>query len=152
MIWGMTFKSRGNNKRAKLIFLLIAILFLPSCNPSRPPGVTVTKVIDGDTIKVIYKGRKESVRILGIDTPEAVLNPKAERDAERTGRDLKTIISITRSIVKRGKAVKLEFDVQLRDKYGRLLAYVWLPDGRMLNEIIVAEGYINTIYDLYKRC
>lgn len=37
--------------------------------------------------------------------------------------------------------VRLEFDMQPRDRYGRLLAYVWLPDGRMLNEVLLEEGY-----------
>jgi len=37
--------------------------------------------------------------------------------------------------------VRLEFDVQQKDRYGRLLAYVYLPDGRMLNEVLLEEGY-----------
>jgi micrococcal nuclease len=45
--------------------------------------------------------------------------------------------------VKRGDAVQLEYDQQQRDKFQRLLAFVWLSDGRMLNETIVCEGYGN---------
>ncbi|RME11542.1 MAG: thermonuclease, partial [Aquificota bacterium] len=41
----------------------------------------------------------------------------------------------------KGETVYLEFDVQKTDRYGRLLAYVWLSDGRMLNEVLVKEGY-----------
>jgi endonuclease YncB( thermonuclease family) len=47
--------------------------------------------------------------------------------------------------VKRGDAVQLEYDQQPRDKYQRLLAFIWLSDGRMLNETIVCEGYGNAL-------
>ena len=46
----------------------------------------------------------------------------------------------TKSLVG-GKSVRIEFDVEKRDRYGRLLAYVYLPDGRMLNAELVKEGY-----------
>ncbi len=50
-----------------------------------------------------------------------------------------------KTLVKPGDQVKLEFDVEKRDRYERLLAYVYLSDGRMLNEIIVKEGYANLL-------
>jgi len=51
----------------------------------------------------------------------------------------------TKSLVKKGDKVKIEFDVQKRDKYGRLLGYVYLPGGRMLNEEIVKAGYVSLL-------
>lgn len=64
------------------------------------------------------------------------------------GKDLKTIISMgkestkfVRSLVKPGDRVRIEFDVEKRDQYGRLLGYVYLFAGRMLNEEIVRAGY-----------
>ena len=104
----------------------------------------VTRVIDGDTIDLRKIGR---VRLLGIDTPESRINPKLERDAKRTGEDINTIIKmgkkateVTRSLVL-GKKVKVEFDVEKKDRYGRWLAYIYLPDERMLNAELVKEGY-----------
>ena len=105
-------------------------------------------VVDGDTIVVVQGGRKEKVRLIGIDTPESRENSKAFRDAERKGSDISVIISqgkkatsFLRGIIKKGDSVSLEFDVVERDKYGRLLAYVYLGDGRLLNELIVKSGF-----------
>jgi micrococcal nuclease len=104
----------------------------------------VTRVIDGDTIELRKIGR---VRLLGIDTPESRINPKLERDAKRTGKDINAIIKmgkkateVTRSLVV-GKKVRVEFDVEKKDKYGRWLAYIYLPDGKMLNAELIREGY-----------
>jgi len=86
--------------------------------------------------------------LIGIDTPETRRNDKAYRDAERSNRDIETIIKLgkqssqyTKSLVPVGSYVKLELDVQTHDRYGRLLAYVNLPDGEMLNALLVKEGY-----------
>ncbi|MCX8060755.1 MAG: thermonuclease family protein, partial [Aquificaceae bacterium] len=69
-------------------------------------------------------------------------------DVERTGRSMEEIVKMgkeakrfTQSLLPAGGKVYLEFDVQKTDRYGRLLAYVWLSDGRMLNEVIIKEGY-----------
>ena len=107
----------------------------------------VLKVIDGDTLLVLVNGRKERVRLIGIDTPESSFNRKARRDVQRfkvspeemieAGRRAKEFV---KSLLKPGTKVKLELDVQVRDKYGRLLAYVYLPDGRMLNLLLVERG------------
>ena len=107
-------------------------------------NILVIRVIDGDTIEL---QDKERVRLIGIDTPEARYNKKLQRDVSRTGKDYETIIAMgekatkfTRSLLE-GKRVRLEFDIEKRDRYGRLLAYVYLPDGRMLNAEIVKYGY-----------
>ncbi len=106
--------------------------------------LTVQRVIDGDTLKL---SNGEKVRLIGIDTPESSSNPKLYRDAKRTGQDVETIkgfgkraTEFTRQLVE-GKQVRLEFDVQQRDKYGRLLAYVYLEDGTFINAEIIKEGY-----------
>ncbi|MGH7889222.1 MAG: thermonuclease family protein, partial [Thermodesulfobacteriota bacterium] len=53
----------------------------------------------------------------------------------------KRATSFVKSRIKIGTKVKLQFDVQKQDHYGRTLAYIYLPDGAMLNELIVREGY-----------
>ena len=104
----------------------------------------VSRVIDGDTI-VLNDG--ERVRLIGIDTPESRYSKKLQRDSGHTGKDYQTIIAMgkkatefTRRIADK-KRVTLEFDIEKRDRYGRLLAYVYLPDGKMLNAEILRQGY-----------
>ncbi len=58
---------------------------------------TVIRVVDGDTLKVRYWEKEESIRLIGIDTPESRVNKKAKRDAERSGQDIRTITTIGKS-------------------------------------------------------
>ena len=98
-----------------------------------PPTVRVVAVVDGDTLDVAWDGRRERVRLLGVDTPETVderrpvgcYGPEA---AAFTARRLQ------------GRTVRLEFDRQRRDRFGRLLAYVDV-DGRRFNDELLAGGY-----------
>lgn len=109
----------------------------------------VTKVFDGDTFEVEISGKKEKVRMLGIDTPEKYDSEKLNRDSERTKKDLETIRrlgSLASDYTVRligGKKVKLvpETKGDQIDKYGRLLRYVYLVDGTFVNKKIVEEGY-----------
>ncbi|MDF2548799.1 MAG: hypothetical protein K0R93_3697 [Anaerosolibacter sp.] len=94
----------------------------------------ITKIVDGDTIEIDYNGTKERVRLIGVDTPESV-HPDATRNSEYG-----KVASEFSNKQLDGKTVTLEFDVQERDKYGRLLAYVYV-DGIMYNKILVSEGY-----------
>ncbi len=55
---------------------------------------TVTRIVDGDTLKIRYWGKEESIRLIGIDTPESRVNKKAKRDAKRSGQDIKTITAM----------------------------------------------------------
>lgn len=105
--------------------------------------------MDGDTLKCeMENGNEENIRLIGIDSPESIITSKAYRDSEKTGDSIKTIKEMGEkskafviSKVTVGDIIKLEMDVQERDKYGRTLAYVYLKAGTMLNEIIVKEGY-----------
>lgn len=97
---------------------------------------TVTKVTDGDTIHIRMDGQDETVRLIGINTPETV-DPR--RSVECFGKEASEAM---KSFVE-GKIVRLEYDdsQSLRDTYGRILAYVYLEDGQMVNRKMVAEGY-----------
>ncbi|MDQ7037956.1 MAG: thermonuclease family protein [Aquificota bacterium] len=109
----------------------------------------VIRVYDGDTFRCrLESGEEVKVRLIGVDTPESRPNRKALRDARREGVSLDTILRLgkkatefTRKLIPPGTVVYLETDVQIHDRYGRLLAYVYLPDGRMLNEVLLEEGY-----------
>jgi micrococcal nuclease len=106
--------------------------------------IAVNRVIDGDTIELASGQR---VRLIGIDTPEMHESRKLYSDSKR----LKTDVSVIQALGRRsyaftkdlveGKSVRLEFDVEKYDKYGRLLAYVYLKDGTFVNAEIVKEGY-----------
>ena len=111
-------------------------------------GNRVIKIVDGDTLSIEYKGRAENIRLIGIDTPESRINKKARKDAARNSEDVAAVTKMgkeatrfVKTLVKPGDPIAIEFDRQPRDKYGRLLGYVYLSDGKMLNEEIVKAGY-----------
>ena len=117
---------KGNNMK-KLIIILLLI-----CTPAFAQTYTVERVIDGDTIKLT---NGETVHLIGINCPESKPNAKAKRDSERTGQDIETITKMgkeatefVQGLIKPVDEVRLEFDVIRKDKYGRLLAYVFF-DG-----------------------
>lgn len=107
-------------------------------------NILVKRVVDGDTL-VLASG--ERVRLIGIDTPEIHESNKLYRDSKRSQQSVSEIKAMgqrsyqfTKDLVE-GKAVSLEFDVERQDKYERLLAYVYLKDGRFVNAEIVKQGY-----------
>lgn len=106
--------------------------------------VLVKRAVDGDTLQ-LESG--ERVRLIGIDTPEMHESDKLYRDSQRTRQDIGAIKQLGRQAyaftknLTEGKRVSLEFDVEKRDKYKRLLAYVYLKDGTFVNAKIVEEGY-----------
>jgi micrococcal nuclease len=129
-----------------LLFLtlipLTAALFLCPCAVSQaqpnpvPVYFPVAKVVDGDTIDVLIDGQKARIRLIGLDTPE-VVDPRKPvqcfgREASQRMRELVL-----------GKKARLERDPTQanRDKYGRLLRYVYLPDGTNVAERMIREGY-----------
>lgn len=125
-----------------------ATIIAPTTQPTTPPPsadddglskydavVTVAGVVDGDTIKISpgLEG-KDTVRLIGVDTPEIKdprkpVQPFAKEASDFTKNQLDK------------KRVALELDVQKVDKYSRLLAYVWLPKDRLFNETLVKEGF-----------
>jgi len=99
--------------------------------PNTAEKALVSRVIDGDTIQ-LDDGRK--VRLIGVDTPETV---HPQKEVEYYGKEAS---DFTKSILE-GKEVYLEYDIQPTDKYGRTLAYVWLSDGTLFNELLVLKGF-----------
>jgi micrococcal nuclease len=94
------------------------------------------KVVDGDTIDVLMNGEKFRVRLIGINTPESV-DPR--RPVQCFGKEA----SSKAKEILNGKSVFLEADPTQtdRDKYDRLLRYVFLEDGTNFNKFMVSEGY-----------
>ncbi len=97
------------------------------------PTALVERVVDGDTVIVRFENERVRLRYIGLDTPEqAGPNSRAEcygEEAKRTNDELVT-----------GRTVYLEFDAERHDTYDRLLAYVYLADGRMVNAYLLEQG------------
>lgn len=154
------------NKAVKIIGLVLILIFFvaaikspkpavqnnqitqqspsPSAN-SQPPSVLgteqketfkVIKVIDGDTINVEINGKVETLRLIGIDTPETV-------DPRKPVQCFGVEASNKAKEILNGKSVSLEADSTQgeKDKYGRLLRYIFLEDGSNFNKMMISEGY-----------
>ncbi len=139
-------------KLRKLIIIFIVLAIFSSVNSYARQKTTVTRIIDGDILQAIYGEREKRIRLIGIDTPESRVNKKAKRDANMSEQDIKKIIEMGRKakkyvdgLIKRGDLITIEFDAQESDKYGRLLCYVYLSNGKMLNEEILKAGYANVM-------
>lgn len=114
----------------------------PEIESSTKIETQVLRVVDGDTIEVQVNDKKNSVRLIGIDTPESV-DPR--RPIECFGKEA----SLEAKRLLEGEKVFLEKDVSEVDKYGRLLRYVYLPisDGSLLfvNDYLIRQGFGNVL-------
>lgn len=111
--------------------LTVAIAYSADAVPWR-----VLKIVDGDSLIVApvrgsaRTGRREEVRLIGIDAPEIGQRPWGRKAKKH----LQTLIG------KSGR-LELELDIERHDRYGRLLAYAWASNGLFINERMVADGY-----------
>ena len=119
--------------RLQVLVLAVPILFWLFTEEVRAEGRIVQRVVDGDTL--VLDGN-ERVRLIGVDTPETV---HPNKPVERFGKEAS---AFTRRQAE-GKKVRLEYDANTgqKDRYGRTLAYVYLPDGTLLNLEIIRQGY-----------
>jgi micrococcal nuclease len=154
-----------NSRRRGLVLVLLALVLLAGCEgyvddgaagrtggaptdlatsraeraawpdpPRDAVAAKVQRVSDGDTFVASVKGRRERVRVIGVDTPESVApNRPDEPYGEEASDFAKRFLD--------GATVRLAGDAEPRDRYGRMLAYVWLADGTFWNALLVAEGY-----------
>jgi endonuclease YncB( thermonuclease family) len=102
--------------------------------PRDAVAAKVQRVSDGDTFVASVRGRRERVRVIGVDTPESVA---PNRPDEPYGEEASKFARFHLD----GETVRLAGDAEPRDRYGRMLAYVWLDDGTFWNALLVAEGY-----------
>ena len=128
------------SRRALVTAALAALVFAgrEAAAPDGPPEVgRVVRVVDGDTIHVQLDGRRENVRYIGVDTPESVKpGTPVQCFAKRAGAFNRRLVA--------GERVRLVLDAEHRDRYGRLLAYVYT--GRtMVNAALVREGYADVL-------
>ena len=119
----------------------------PESTRAAIPGTNLTgtravveHVTDGDTVDLAFPGGTERVRLLGIDTPETV---KPDTPVQCFGPEAS---ARTKELLPAGTAVVIQRDEEPRDRYGRLLAYVWrAEDGLFINSSLVTDGYARTL-------
>lgn len=131
---------------AILIFLLATAWYayspelsqtaLQKATDAQPGLYTVEHSVDGDTFSVSMNGKTEKVRMIGVDTPET---HKPNSPVQCYG---PAAAAFTKTTLE-GKQVRLEADAENtnRDRYGRLLRYVYLPDGTLVQQKLIREGY-----------
>lgn len=115
------------------------------------PHLKVAKVVDGDGLIVtnLFSKQEEEIRLLGIDAPELRMCGKLDQDERETHIAGQLLMKLGRMAHKfmidivppETNITVIQEAENLTDTYGRTLAYVILPDGRCLNEIMVTEGY-----------
>ncbi|MCA0986460.1 thermonuclease family protein [Guptibacillus algicola] len=126
------------------LLLLILLFLLSACatdttqKQAKTISADVTDVVDGDTIKVSMDGKSETVRLLLVDTPET---KHPSKPVQPYGPEASTFAEETLE----GEEIELELGISERDKYGRLLAYVWIEDN-MFNELLLEKGLARVAY------
>jgi len=130
--------------------LIVLVVILVSAAPSSglEGSAIVLRVMDGETLKIEYRNQKELIKLIGIDTPKSKLHRNEEKDALQSRQDFLPMTSMgieatryLKSLVKNRETVVVEFDVEKRNREGVLQGYVFLSDGRMVNEEILKAGY-----------
>lgn len=152
-IW-TTPRSHRNTRRPRLLAIaaLVALLLTLSAGALRGSSnlpATVLQWSDGDTVRVrLHTGHTQRVRLIGIDAPEASASPRARNQARRLHVPVSEIVRLglqamayAERLAPPGTSILLELDLEHRDRYGRLLAYVWTQDTRMVNEEMLRSGW-----------
>lgn len=128
----------STHKQLKLVFWVTILLIAPATGGFTQTWYTVSYVNDGDTI-VLTNGKR--VRYIGINTPEIDHDNQRAQPYGYTARAFNKKMVLARKI-------RLEFDQERHDHYGRWLAYIFLADGTFLNENMLQKGYA---YFLFKK-
>jgi len=111
----------------KKLYFILLFFYLQRISTGR-----VVRIVDGDTLVILYHSKNEKVRLIGIDTPETVHTKKpVQCYGPEASNFMKKMVS--------GKKVKIEDSH--RDRYGRLLAFVYLMDGRFINKKMIETGH-----------
>jgi micrococcal nuclease len=130
------FVTPRRSRRIDAVFTLLLVLsFYPAVSggqrtPRASEPCRVVRIVDGDSIECVLQGKRERIRLLGIDAPELRQEP--------FGRRAKAFVQ---QVLPLRASVALEIDVRERDRYGRLLAYVWSDSATMINEAILRAGF-----------
>ncbi len=100
----------------------------------------VMRVVDGDTYIILINDTETRVRLIGVDTPESVAPDNYSKENTSEGKD---ITDVVKDKIREDDILYIEYDVRETDKYGRTLAYLYFPDGTMVQEWLLENGYAN---------
>lgn len=125
--------------------LLAAVSSAAAAAPREP--ARVVRVISADTLTILYRGKWQEIKLIGSEAPQTTLNDRTYEEALRNSTSTDEVIrrgqkaaEFVKGFLQYGSQVWIEFDVRPRDRYSRLLGYVYLADGRMLNEVLLRQG------------
>ena len=142
MITVMKVRINKTTQMCGVITTFALLIGLASCsNSSSPPNgqpdlVKIADVIDGDTVDIDINGRTERVRLIGVNTPET---RHPTKPIECFGPEASAYLT---QLLPKGTAVRIERDVEARDRYGRMLLYLYLGSNDLfINLDLVARGY-----------
>ncbi len=129
---------KKNIKIISVVILSLVALLYSITGKNSPEGgnaeenlIRVERVHDGDTLTAIVGNRREKIRLIGIDTPEMGQRPWGRKAKEH----------LENMIASSSWQVIIEYDVEKRDKYNRILSYIWTRDGKMVNKEMLRSGY-----------
>jgi micrococcal nuclease len=131
---------RNVHKSALRILVAVALSLLVSCSSGATTEnevlITVLKVIDGDTVDIDIKGNTERVRLIGVNTPET---KHPTKPIECFGPEASAYLT---QLLPKGTHVRMERDIEARDRYGRMLLYLYREsDNLFINLDLVSHGY-----------
>ena len=142
MITVMRVKIYKTTQMRGVITSFALLIGLASCSNSSPPPngqpdlVKIADVIDGDTVDIDINGRTERVRLIGVNTPET---KHPTKPIECFGPEASAYLT---QLLPKGTTVRIERDVEARDRYGRMLLYLYLGSNDLfINLDLVARGY-----------
>lgn len=142
MITVMRVKIHKTTLMCGVITTFALLIGLASCSSSSQPPlsqtdlVKIVKVIDGDTVDIALAGRTERVRLIGVNTPET---KHPTKPIECFGPEASAYLT---RLLPKGTTVRIERDVEARDRYGRMLLYLYLGSNDLfINLDLVARGY-----------
>jgi micrococcal nuclease len=127
--------ATGNEAAVEIVMIAANEDELPLVQGTDRLDATVVRAVDGDTLVANIGGVEETIRLIGVDTPET---KHPTKPVECFGYEAS---GYTTTHLTPGQQIFIEFDSERRDHYGRYLAYVWLDQGQMLNQLLVREGY-----------
>jgi micrococcal nuclease len=128
------------HKGALRILVAVALSLLVSCSSGATTEnevlITILKVVDGDTVDIDIKGNTERVRLIGVNTPET---KHPTKPIECFGPEASAYLT---QLLPKGTHVRIERDIEARDRYGRMLLYLYREsDNLFINLDLVSHGY-----------
>lgn len=143
------YRLQRRHKALSLLVFVLALIYVvatqsgwldgasKTIQDNNPGLYTINHYVDGDTIAVNMNGAVETVRFIGVDTPET---HKPNTPVQCYGPDA---AAHTKAAISKFGKVRLQADPldTNRDRYGRLLRYIYLPDGTLLDKQIISQGY-----------